>query len=304
MPVTKSVLRYPGGKTQMTEFVEHVIQKQHLSNPIYCEPFSGGSGVSIALLLSNVVDTIILNDYDPAIYSLWYAVLHEPQRLSDSILSIPITIDEWHRQKEIYTALNEIREYNFDLALSTLFLNRTNRAGIITGGPIGGYEQRSKYSLNCRFNRATLVKKITQISSQRHRVQLYMKDAAALIHELLLKQNPHQLFTFFDPPYYKQGQTLYKNAFTHKKHVELYQSIRTMDDYSWIATYDICPEIRDIYQELPSYTYSLQYSATITRKEKEYLFCSPSLSLRSYSKFKLHRVRTSLKSPIALTATL
>lgn len=148
MPVTKSVLRYPGGKTQMTAYVEYIIKKQHLSSPIYCEPFSGGAGVSIALLLSNTVDTIILNDYDPSIYSVWYAVLNEPQRLSETILNIPITIDEWYRQKDIYTALNEIREYNFDLAVSTLFLNRTNRAGIITGGPIGGYEQQSPYTLD------------------------------------------------------------------------------------------------------------------------------------------------------------
>lgn len=290
MPVTKSVLRYPGGKTQMTAYVEYIIKKQHLSSPIYCEPFSGGAGVSIALLLSNTVDTIILNDYDPAIYSLWYAVLNEPQRLSETILNIPITIDEWYRQKDIYTALNEIREYNFDLAVSTLFLNRTNRAGIITGGPIGGYEQQSRYTLDCRFNRDNLVKKLSRIAAQKHRIQLYMEDAADLIHNFLLKQDPRQLFTFFDPPYYKQGQTLYKNAFTHEKHVRLYHSIREMDTYSWIATYDKCPEIQDIYRELPSYTYSLQYSANITRKEKEYLFCSPAMTLRSHEKFKIRKV--------------
>ncbi|MDU6269143.1 MAG: DNA adenine methylase [Veillonella sp.] len=70
MPRTKSILRYPGGKTQLSEFVNHLIQINNIQSPIYCEPFSGGSGVSIELLLSNRVNSIILNDYDPAIYSV------------------------------------------------------------------------------------------------------------------------------------------------------------------------------------------------------------------------------------------
>ena len=46
MPITKSPLRYPGGKTQMSKFVEHTIEINKLNNVIYCEPFSGGAGVA------------------------------------------------------------------------------------------------------------------------------------------------------------------------------------------------------------------------------------------------------------------
>ncbi|ERT60780.1 DNA adenine methylase [Megasphaera vaginalis (ex Srinivasan et al. 2021)] len=284
MPRTKSILRYPGGKTQLAKFVEHLIHLNNLNSPIYCEPFSGGSGVSMELLLSNKVDSIILNDYDVAIYSVWYAVLHESERLIHDILTTPITMTEWINQKSIYDKLRENQTYDYRLAFSTLFLNRTNRAGIITGGPIGGYEQNSKYKLNCRFNKDALAKKVADISAQRDRIRLYMLDAKELIHNVLLNISPKYLFTFFDPPYYTQGQLLYKNSFKHDDHVFLYNAIREMDLYHWITTYDHCDKIAEIYSDLPTHTYTLQYSARITRKEKEYLYSSPNTQIESFDK--------------------
>lgn len=284
MPVTKSVLRYPGGKTQLSEFVNHLININNIINPIYCEPFSGGSGVSMELLLSNRVKSIILNDYDPAIYSVWYAILHESDRLINDIQTISITMEEWFKQKEIYEKLKSNQEYSYQLGFATLFLNRTNRAGIIMGGPIGGYKQESNYKLDCRFNRANICKKISTIALQKHRIQLYNYDATDLIHIVLQQCNAQELFIFFDPPYYKQGNKLYKNAFTHNEHVMLYQAIREMDNYHWITTYDHCDEIAHIYNDLPAYTYTLQYSAQTARKEREYLFASPITQLESFDK--------------------
>ena len=287
MPVTKSILRYPGGKTQLAKFVNNLITINKIKKPIYCEPFSGGSGVSMELLLTNKVKSIILNDYDPAIYSIWNAVLQEPGRLIAEIENCQITMDNWYIQKEIYTRYNNIREYNFDLAFATLFLNRTNRGGIITGGPIGGYNQNSKYQLDCRFNRKDIINKIRKISDQHHRIQLYMMDAEELVRNVLLKLNPEQLFTFFDPPYYHQGQALYKSAFDHNNHVSLSHSISTMHNYKWITTYDECNEIREIYNEYPLHTYQLRYSVRTVRFANEYIFSSPVTKLESFDKVQI-----------------
>ena len=62
MPQTRTPLRYPGGKTQLTKFVQHTIEINNMVSPIYCEPFCGGAGVAIDLLLGHKVDSIILND--------------------------------------------------------------------------------------------------------------------------------------------------------------------------------------------------------------------------------------------------
>lgn len=287
MPVTKSILRYPGGKTQLAKFVSNLITINKMKNPIYCEPFSGGSGVSMELLLTNKVDSVILNDLDPSIYSIWFAILHDTDKLIDTVQSMPITMDEWYRHKDIYSELKDIPVYDFRLAVSALFLNRTNRGGIITGGPIGGYAQKSKYSLDCRFNKAGIVKKIHTIAEQRHRIRLYMLDAKDLINDILLQESLEQLFTFFDPPYYKQGQALYKNAFNHEDHVSLSETIKKMDKYKWIATYDECPEIKSIYADYRLYTYKLRYSVNQFREANEYLFASPTTKLKSFDKVKL-----------------
>ena len=279
MPVTKSILRYPGGKTQLAKFVSNLIAINKIKSPIYCEPFSGGSGVSMELLLTNKVNSVILNDLDPSIYSIWFAILHDTDNLVDAIQAMPITMDEWYRHK--------IPVYDFRLAVSALFLNRTNRGGIITGGPIGGHEQKSKYSLDCRFNKVGIVKKIRAIAEQSHRIRLYMLDAKDLINGVLLRENPDQLFTFFDPPYYKQGQALYKNAFNHEDHETLSKSIKMMNAYKWITTYDECPEIQSIYSDYRLYTYKLRYSVNQFRKANEYLFASPTTKIKSYDKVKL-----------------
>ena len=287
MPVTKSILRYPGGKTQLAKFVSNLITINKMKKTIYCEPFSGGSGISMELLLTNKVDSIILNDLDPSIYSIWFAILHDTDKLIDEVQSTHITMDEWYRQKDIYSELKDIPVYDFRLAVSALFLNRTNRGGIITSGPIGGCEQKSKYSLDCRFNKAGIVKKIHAIASQSHRIRLYMSDAKDLIKDVLLQERAEQLFTFFDPPYYKQGQALYKNAFNHDDHVALSEAIKMMNKYKWITTYDECPEIQSIYTDYRLFTYKLRYSVNQFREANEYLFASPTTKLKSFDKVKL-----------------
>jgi len=284
VPTTKSPLRYPGGKTQLAKFVNHTIKLNGIQYPIYCEPFSGGAGVAIALLLSEQADSIILNDYDTAIYSFWYAVLNDTERLMQKIIDTPITLPVWHEEHRIYDELNELNDYNFDLAFATFFLNRTNHAGIITGGPVGGFEQKSKYTVNCRFNKENLIEKIRIIATQRHRISLYHMDAVDFIPNILLNQPTERLFTFFDPPYYQQGKKLYKNAFNNKKHVELSHAIRTMSKFSWITTYDNDNHIQEIYQDMDIKYYELQYSANNKRREKEIFFHSPITKVESFDK--------------------
>ena len=96
-----SPLRYPGGKNRLAGFIRLVIQNLNMPNCTYVEPFAGGAGVALSLLLDNTVDRIVINDYDKAIYSFWRAVKQEPASLIDLIQSTPVTIDEWYRQKEI-----------------------------------------------------------------------------------------------------------------------------------------------------------------------------------------------------------
>lgn len=284
MPHTYTPLRYPGGKTQLSKFVQHTIEINHMVSPIYCEPFCGGAGVAVDLLLRRKVDSIILNDFDICIYSVWNSILNDTDHLLQRIHDTPINMDVWHAQHRIYEELKVADEYSIELAFATFFLNRTNMSGIITGGPIGGLEQKGNYKLDCRYNKGTLKKKIQDIAAARERIQLYHMDAADLIRTILVHQDPERLFVFFDPPYYQQGKNLYKNAFNDDGHVALSDAIREMNAFKWILTYDNHQRIQEIYQDMFPMWYSLRYVANKKRHEQELFLHGPEIIVESYGK--------------------
>lgn len=156
MPSTNSLLRYPGGKSQLAEYVEFLLDKNNISET-YIEPFAGGFGVALYLLFNNKIENVIMNDLDPSIFSVWNAALNKKEEFIDLISQTNVTLDEWYHQKELRSIFRN-DPYSLENAFSTLFLNRTNISRIINGGPIGGKKQNGKYKINCRFNKNTLIK--------------------------------------------------------------------------------------------------------------------------------------------------
>ena len=141
MPNTDSPFRYPGGKTQLYNFVLHLLEINDVHD-IYIEPFAGGAGLPMKLLIENKVERVWINDYDKAIYSVWYAILHHHKRLISMINDVPFdyvsgnlinseeSIKFWDVQKDEYQK-NKNHQTSIELAFATLFLNRTNNSGII-----------------------------------------------------------------------------------------------------------------------------------------------------------------------------
>ncbi|OBW51399.1 DNA methyltransferase [Bacillus safensis] len=288
MPNILSPLRYPGGKSQMSKFVNNLLDINSIDNTIYVEPFAGGAGIAIDLLLKNKVAHIVINDYDRAIYAIWYSILFHTSEFIERILETPINMVEWERQKLIYQ--NKEAYDLLDLGFATFFLNRTNTSGIITGGPIGGKQQLSQYKLDCRFNKVALIKKISNISKRRNDISLYNFDAKLFIKYVIKELNRSNTFIFFDPPYYKQGKNLYTNFFKHEDHKELAQEIMMLHDFHWITTYDLEENILDIYKSFPKKIYTLQYSARNSRKESEYLFHNNKTVVTNYDKVVFEKI--------------
>ncbi len=114
-----SPLRYLGGKGKLAPFMELMIKKMNIQNGTYIEPFAGGAGVALMLLMEGYVENIVINDYDKAIYSIWRAIVSEPGNFIDRIMQTHVSIDEWKKQKEIYMKQN--KKYSLDLAFATFF---------------------------------------------------------------------------------------------------------------------------------------------------------------------------------------
>ena len=144
MPITYTPLRYPGGKTKNYEYVKKILQVNCIDGT-YVEPFAGGAGLAIKLLLNNDVNRIIINDSDYAIYSFWKCLLDYTDELCEYIQNVPVTISQWEKERHVY--MNQNSYSILDIGKATIFLNRTNVSGIMKGGLIGGIKQDGKYKM-------------------------------------------------------------------------------------------------------------------------------------------------------------
>lgn len=70
--------------------------------------------MALSLLIEGKVENIVINDYDKSIYSFWRVVKEQPEELIQRIEQIPISITEWHHQKEVYKTSSA---YSVDLPL-------------------------------------------------------------------------------------------------------------------------------------------------------------------------------------------
>lgn len=289
MPITKSLLRYPGGKSQLTIFVKHLLDINNTKG-IYAEAFAGGFGLALNLLFANEIKSVLLNDYDPSIFSLWYSILNNSDKLIEKIDNTEISIQEWYHQHDIHSRVKN-DPYSLDNAYSTLFLNRTNVSGIINGGPIGGKNQTGKFKIDCRFKKEVLINKTLNISKHKDSIILTNLDANVFINKELVKYSPNDTFIFYDPPYYKQGKNLYMSFVGPSEHEKLASNIISKSDYNWITTYDIEPYIYKLYSNSSkAYEYSLNYSANKKRKAKEYIFANYNTNIESFGKVELNKL--------------
>ena len=265
-----SPLRYPGGKSKLTPLIKELISDSGLENATYVEPFAGGAGVAMSLLMDGAVSQIVINDLDKAIYSFWRAIKNDSKTLISMIANTPITIEERKRQLLIY---HSEKRYSVELAFATLFLNRVNRSGIITGGPIGGHEQSGKWKLDARFNKDAIVERIADIAQRKSAIVIYNQDVISLIDKFVPKYSGNA-FVYFDPPYYKKAERLYKNALSHDDHVRIAKRILGLADCNWLLTYDNVPEIRELYSLQGIKCFDLNYSAANKGRASEIMVCS------------------------------
>lgn len=275
MPSTYSPLRYPGGKSKFYDYIRELLKCNNLIGETYIEPFAGGAGLALKLLLNDDVKRIVINDFDSAIYSFWHSILYETDAFCDLINSTPITLEEWKRQKDIYESRRNF--VSLKLGFSAFYLNRTNVSGVIKGGVIGGQEQNGTYKIDARFNKKNLTEKILKISNRRDQIVLLNQNAKELLQSSQLRRF-YKSFINLDPPYVKKGAQLYKNAFTEKDHKDLYKLISECNR-KWVVTYDICPLVAELYKGYRSSYLDVTYSIQISKKAQEYIFFSNNLQL-------------------------
>jgi len=266
----KTPLRYPGGKQKLTPFILELLIENGIDGH-YVEPFAGGAGVGIELLLSRKIKHIHLNDSSYAIYAFWYSILNYTEEFCRLISSASLTVEEWRKQKAIVKKadITQILELGF----SVFYLNRCNRSGVLSGGVIGGNDQTGNYKMDARFSRNDLIRRIELIALFKDNISISHLDAEDYI-KSYIQFLPNNCLIYLDPPYYEKGSDLYLNHYKKSDHNRLAKVIQENIKHNWILSYDGVPEILDSYKYRRHFVYDLQYYAAKVYKGREvFIFC-------------------------------
>jgi DNA adenine methylase len=267
-----SPLRYPGGKARFAPLIAEVMRANGLDGGHYLEPFAGGAGVALVLLLDGLVEKIHINDADPAVAVFWRAATQHTARLCDMVSNEPVTMEAWFHWRMVM--LGQAPANELERGFATLYMNRTNRSGILKGGVIGGKGQSGAYKLGERFMREALCSRLERIGRQSNSIHVYEQDAYQLLlqcHRFL----PSNSLVYLDPPYYVKGSGLYRNFYQHDDHKQIAHLLGSVRfRRPWIVSYDNVDEIQDMYAYARSFTYGLDYTAQVRYKGAEVMFFS------------------------------
>lgn len=272
--VTISPLRYPGGKGLLYSRLRTIIRENDLTSSTYIEPYAGGAGAALALLVSGQVRSIAINDLDPAVFAFWNAVVNRPTEFTKLLNTVELSVDEWERQRSTY--LTAERDDYLTLGFATFYLNRTNRSGVLNGGPIGGKDQTGNYKIDARFNRDGLAERIRLIALHADRITVTNDDGLDVIRRYA---DDDHAFIYADPPYFEKAGSLYLNAFQKADHENLAKCLIDVKRAQWILTYDDVPQVETLYAELRRRLFALNYSAHRVTKANEVMVFSDSMTI-------------------------
>ena len=183
------------------------------------------------------------------------------------------------RQKQICTVADEDRL--FELGFATFYLNRCNRSGVLFGAaPIGGFEQSGTWTMDARFYRATLAKRIRSLAERKEHIHITCHDALQFLREIAVPANQQgRIFTYLDPPYYMEGNRLYLNRYQDEDHTALALEVKSTGNLAWLTSYNNVPFIRNLYSDSVTMTLPVRYSMQKKQVAEELIIASPGITL-------------------------
>jgi DNA adenine methylase len=260
-----SPFRYPGAKNRMLKLILPRLLDR--VGETFGDPFVGGGSVALAVANARPDAQIILNDFDPRMSAFWAVVSGQEKGLPHLIRMVEACKPTVGLHAEIQ-ALPMTSE-PVHLAFAALYLNRTSFSGILDAGPIGGLDQKSRYTVGCRWNGSSLKGKIYgAVGSLRDRARVLWEHAFGF-----LDQVPGPVY--LDPPYWARGKDCYPVWMSEGEHLELAKRLRARDGY-WLLSYDTAEPVVRIYEPWAQVDYvDATYSINGGWKDARELLISP-----------------------------
>lgn len=272
-----SIIRYPGSKAKLWKHIREAlpfVATAPLWNTelgCYCEPFFGSGAIGWRLLpgvaQGNRNARIILADLDPWLVALWKSVRDVPRDLIRKVLEFKPNVEAFYQFKD------EDGRLDIDPLLQgfrKLALHRMSHSGFgfMSGGPLGGADQASAYKVGCRWTPHSIVADIQtahrQLTAFRRPVEIVCKDFADTFNMVPPRESS---VVYLDPPYYVQGENLYKHAMEEADHVRLADALRAAR-FRWLLSYDDHQRIRDLYSFATVTEFSMTPTCATTKAER------------------------------------
>ena len=266
-----SPLRYPGSKADLVPVIAQILATQNFAGRPLIEPYAGSASVSLGLVESGVVPTAVIGEQDPLLYSFWQSVFHNTDELLERFIDLPITLETWRRLRPLLQVKDPaLIKDQVELGLAGLFFNRANFSGILNGGPIGGMHQQSEYKIDCRTNKDEIISRVLAISTLHNKIEVFFGDAISLINS---RKNRTRDVLYIDPPYYVQGESLYRYYYRLKDHKCLAEAL-TATKAKWLVSYDDHHVIEFLYENYNIRRHAFRYSARKPKKHNELLIAN------------------------------
>lgn len=256
----------------MAPYLTRVLANQSGDIDTYCEPYAGGAGAGLQLLIDGCVERLIINDLNPGIAAFWRSVFLHTDELLEQLASCVVNLDTWYQQRAIY--LTRSGHDDVTLGFATFFLNRTNRSGILSARPIGGLAQTGNWLIDARFNKDDLARRISILGRLSAQVDVREERAIELIRRL--NRRKRRILLYVDPPYVVAGEDLYMADHTWAEHERLERAL-SASHHPWILTYDADDRTRALYRDYRCLRFGISHTAHVQKVGREFMFFSRGL---------------------------
>jgi DNA adenine methylase len=256
--MTITPFRYPGAKNKMLPLIMHYLDQIISDENHFIDLFVGGG--SVLLEVANRYPDIKLyaNDKDYWISSFWSVVAGDDSKKLGELLArveVQPTLDLFYKLR------GEPPADDVECAYRAIFFNRTTFSGIFNSGPIGGKGQKSKYTIDCRYNVDKIQKKILNCAR--------LLSGRTQVTCLDFSDHPEFINTdypvYLDPPYVKAGKALYAVFMDNNEHIHLASLLSKKKN--WILSYDDHELIRSLYKNCDFYDAERNYSINGSKTE-------------------------------------
>jgi len=259
----KTVFRYPGGKAKLAgnivSKIDELIPRLKLKSESYpidplwgkrlfyfVDVFAGGGSVTMAFLGNHSARTY-LNELDKNMIAFWscFKTVEDENELVNLIKSTKPTVENFKLWQDGLQA-NDFKS-PWEMGFAALFINRTAFSGILSSGPIGGYEQKGKYKIGCRYNQKKLVETIRTMGGllRANNYSVTNWDFRDTIREFSGTTNA---ILYLDPPYMEQGSQLYRHWMVEKDYEDMRDLLKAAK-CQWVLSHDMNKKFLTMYED-------------------------------------------------------